>query len=865
MARHGPIVAPIILRERKSSLYTGRDYISPRDIPCPRRRSDNQRLSSSTPDGKLERVATEHMTELLDVVGLDEDDGSAGRGIDLYQFRQLWRALFPQRQFGERQWRITERVFDQIDADKSGIIEVGEMRNYMMDAAKVYEKICADRPTNTKEWLWAAVGMPSPEWGGPDMDRGIKQAIVALRFISQACVLLTVVVICIESEPSMQNEDLRVADNTGKSGSQVTWSIEYVTMVFFTVEFLAYSISHPPSDQTCKLVRETDWWVHFLSILPFYVSLAMEGSQGDFISSLVLARLARLMRLLRLLRLVRLVAGRGYGTPEIITVLRSAQEAIILFFIIVIIIVFLAGSLVYMAEKEDAIFDFSIRKWVRLNESSLLDAGQVTGFQSIRDSVYWAFGLLFGNRGGGNIGFPLTFWGQAIATIGCCISVILVAYPIGVFTMVMSERTEEDRAGGEQQEMVCTFAREVCGVRADGKSGLTSDLPHQDSITLQEHATSPELKAGATPAGADAWFGAPKKTEASRMQPSQHPHVTPEGGAQRRSWFGTAKKTEAGGMHPSQPEHPGQVLPRGTTPVAEAGSAWFGSPKRAESSQPRLRNQRQVIVSRTVSGMPSGTPELGAHRPVVRLSVDRDDAESVPETAVHLRSPSRRVASDAAQFAGSRGHAHGGAVPLPELGSDGSARGGAVRVDESAIRGRPLRRAIVVAQAELGLTEDQADALSSYTDIVAAYHRHAARTPPLQPTPLGPVPRQQLSPTSHSSPRRHQPSTVAPQPLAHMPELTQTCLQTLPHVTSVASLAPTAFTTAQGDPQLTPPHGEAAEPESRIERRVSEMLARHSQQQDATHQQLAAMMQQQLTATVAQPAAAPAVPGTTRS
>ncbi len=199
-----------------------------------------------------------------------------------------------------------------------------------------------------------------------------------------------------------------VGDISGQYGAPLR-DIEWVFTILFTIEYLGRIISSP---RPLKYIFSFMGMVDFLSIIPTYFSLFIEGAQ-----LLLIIRFIRLVRVFRILKLSRYMRGARVLRQA----LSDSRHKIIVFFGSILIIVVIVGTLMYIIEH-----------------------GQ-SGFDSIPRSIYWAI-VTITTVGYGDI-TPTTVLGQTIASFLMIIGYAIIAVPTGIVTseMVKARNDEKQR------------------------------------------------------------------------------------------------------------------------------------------------------------------------------------------------------------------------------------------------------------------------------------------------------------------------------------------------------------------------------------------------------------------------------------
>ena len=123
--------------------------------------------------------------------------------------------------------------------------------------------------------------------------------------------------------------------------------IDYVVSVFFTFEYFLRLIVSP---RKIKFIKNAMNMVDLLAIIPFYVSLLLEGLEDYQIIGKAgkIIRLIRVMRILRIFKLVRHFAG----LQSLFHTLQQAYQELGLLLVLVAVAILTYSSLVYFAEKD---------------------------------------------------------------------------------------------------------------------------------------------------------------------------------------------------------------------------------------------------------------------------------------------------------------------------------------------------------------------------------------------------------------------------------------------------------------------------------------------------------------------------------
>lgn len=188
---------------------------------------------------------------------------------------------------------------------------------------------------------------------------------------------------------------------------------EWIFTILFTIEYIGRVVSSP---RPLKYIFSFMGVVDFLSIIPTYFSLFIEGAQ-----LLLIIRFIRLIRIFRILKLSRYIKGASVLRRALV----DSRHKIIVFFGSILIIVVIVGTLMYIIEH-----------------------GQ-SGFDSIPRSIYWAI-VTITTVGYGDIS-PSTVLGQTLASILMIIGYAIIAVPTGIVTseMVKTKDAEKQKSCSE--------------------------------------------------------------------------------------------------------------------------------------------------------------------------------------------------------------------------------------------------------------------------------------------------------------------------------------------------------------------------------------------------------------------------------
>ena len=243
----------------------------------------------------------------------------------------------------------------------------------------------------------------------------------------------------------------------------VWYGIEVATITVFTVEFGVRLLTCPSLK---AFVTSPMNAIDLLSILPFYVDLAMEGDNGSGASAFL--RVVRLVRIFRVFKLSRYLPWvRVFST----SMLLSAQPLLMLVFVIGIAVVVYASA-IYFVERGD--WDEEAGMYMRVGLGGIV---QPSPFQSIPDSMWWAI-VTMTTVGYGDA-YPVTPGGRTIASLAALSGILVLAIPITIIsTNFNSEYAKLEGARSEAKARL-TLMRAHFRAR---KSGLDAVLDEVDDL-----------------------------------------------------------------------------------------------------------------------------------------------------------------------------------------------------------------------------------------------------------------------------------------------------------------------------------------------------------------------------------------------
>lgn len=239
-------------------------------------------------------------------------------------------------------------------------------------------------------------------WSFLEYPKSSKQANI-FALVSMFVIILSLVLFVIVTLPEFSS-----TETTSRNGTEHhtpnkhdTWvfAADTCIIIFFTVEFVLRLVCCPNKLTFCTTPSNI---IDFLSVLPYYIPFALEGTyhsagqQGGFVSLLRVVRVVRVLKLARHSRGLQLI-GR--------TLWSSINELMLISFVLFILIL-ICGSTIYYSEQH------------------VPD----TPFTSIPHSAWWAL-VSIGTVGYGDM-TPCTVVGKLIGGMTMLFAVLMMALPV---------------------------------------------------------------------------------------------------------------------------------------------------------------------------------------------------------------------------------------------------------------------------------------------------------------------------------------------------------------------------------------------------------------------------------------------------
>ncbi|KAA0146553.1 hypothetical protein FNF27_07591 [Cafeteria roenbergensis] len=304
---------------------------------------------------------------------------------------------------------------------------------------------------------------------------------------------------------------LETVPSIRQSGSHVLFGIEAFCIAVFTLEVLLRLVSTP----SCSgYFKDTFNWIDIISIIPFYVELAIPASGA---SSIGLVRVVRLVRVARIVKVSRYSQSIRIFSSAMLSSLRPLM--MLVFLVSIAMVMFSSG--LYFAELTDdgcraggwtdetrslaqlgvITCDPRLPEWTQLNSNGTFrfqkGATDVVlacvctdpnPFQSIPATFWWCIVTMTTVGFGDEV--PVTAGGRVVAVVTMISGIIILALPITVigtnFSRVLREiqqermlnelnRIDRDGDGLVDEEELALMIQHMAAVAGDLPKELIPD------------------------------------------------------------------------------------------------------------------------------------------------------------------------------------------------------------------------------------------------------------------------------------------------------------------------------------------------------------------------------------------------------
>ncbi|XP_065663519.1 potassium voltage-gated channel subfamily A member 10 [Hydra vulgaris] len=235
-----------------------------------------------------------------------------------------------------------------------------------------------------------------------------------LTILSISIILLSIVVFCIETIPSLD------PDHKEGEHMKTTWLVlNSICNFWFTLEYLIRFIVAPDRFFFARSILNI---IDLVSIMPYYLGFAFDSKASNYIIFLKVIRILRIVRIFKLSRHAR-------GLHVLASTIKASIEELVMLVMFLAIGAILFASAVYFAES------------TRENSN----------FKSIPHSLWWAI-VTMTTVGYGDV-VPTTLIGKIIGTFCAISGVLVIAIPVPVIVSNFEHfyKEEHDRRAREEE------------------------------------------------------------------------------------------------------------------------------------------------------------------------------------------------------------------------------------------------------------------------------------------------------------------------------------------------------------------------------------------------------------------------------
>lgn len=352
----------------------------------------------------------------------------------------------PEKGEQESERRSNVRIEMDLSSDDNNLVTAQEKEAAKKSREEIREMVVAQLKLETRKYLHVnGYGEQLPPWMDYDRqpkatrwnlwmrklytlltDSGSSRPAFWIAQFMMVTILVSTVSFCLETLPAYSEERNKGAYDTFQ------W-IETVTVQFFAADYLLRFISCP---NKLVFVFEPFNIIDLVSVVPWYIMIAMESA--DFGGTAVF-RVIRLFRMFRVLKM----GGRSQKLLVVLHALQRAVDMLLLMVFFVSLLIMFFSTLMYYAER--GTWDEALGYYVRPNEPKLIDGNPAPSpFESIPAGFWWAIVTLM-TVGYGDI-FPVTTAGKFIACVAVIAGVLTLALPISVIGTTFADHWQEHQA-----------------------------------------------------------------------------------------------------------------------------------------------------------------------------------------------------------------------------------------------------------------------------------------------------------------------------------------------------------------------------------------------------------------------------------
>ncbi|KAJ3369716.1 hypothetical protein GGF31_005021 [Allomyces arbusculus] len=276
-----------------------------------------------------------------------------------------------------------------------------------------------------------------------------SQVGMVFSWLFLATVMLSVCLMVAESDSAASANPAR---------QQILYTLELVTSIFFTAEYVLRIVTWPSTSARAFLSSILNW-TDGLALLPFWLGLSLGGptaavmSPGSSGQSTVIGawRILTLGRVLRLFKVIRhskqlRLAYRAF---------RKSRDGILMLLFIFALALAFFSSLIFFAESQACAYDdrgVLVYTW----PENLV--GVNCAFQSILDGMWWCI-VTITTTGYGDV-VPKTVYGKLVAAVTMLCAVMMFSFPITIFSQSLADVYREHRQHQTTMKAVAHKLRE---------------------------------------------------------------------------------------------------------------------------------------------------------------------------------------------------------------------------------------------------------------------------------------------------------------------------------------------------------------------------------------------------------------------
>ncbi|KAI9179189.1 hypothetical protein H9P43_005851 [Blastocladiella emersonii ATCC 22665] len=236
---------------------------------------------------------------------------------------------------------------------------------------------------------------------------------------------------------------------SNKEYTEILFSLEIITNVFFTVEYVS-RLATWPTDELERFFKSIINWTDAIAVVPFWLNL-LSSKRDPSLGYYGFWRVVQLFRVFRLFKVIRMstqlrLAYRAFK--------KSRDGILMLIFIFSLALTFFS-TLVYYAEIQTC--EVNANGQLVYNWPDEL-VGTRCAFQSIVDAMWWCI-VTITTTGYGDI-VPKSVYGKLVGAGTMLAAVMMFSFPITIFSQSLAEVYREHRQHKATMEAVAQRLKE---------------------------------------------------------------------------------------------------------------------------------------------------------------------------------------------------------------------------------------------------------------------------------------------------------------------------------------------------------------------------------------------------------------------